>query len=179
MSTLVLVLLPHTVSSEGAPSAASAVWAVGLGRPTPNPASSTRAADAMGAPVRSLANLQSCADALREATEGQYSIGIKAAKKAMGNAKSDFKGTIDRVAEASRWKKGTIEDGLSRGEVVCANLMEEAEEVLKKAEAREEAEAKIRIMEGQCEELAGLAEQAGTKSQPRPRLSSWWIWRRR
>ncbi len=39
--------------------------------------------------------------------------------------------------------------------------MEEAEEVLKKAEAREEAEARIRIMEDQCEELAGLAEQAG------------------
>jgi hypothetical protein len=130
-------------------------------RPTPNPASSTRAVDAMGTPARSLANLQSCADALREAMEGQYFIGIKAAKKAMGNAKSDFKATIDRIAEASRWKKGTIEDWLSKGEVVCANLMEEAEEVLKKAEARVEAEAKIRIMEGQCEELAELAEQAG------------------
>jgi hypothetical protein len=47
--------------------------------------------------------------------------------------------------------------------VVCANLLEEAEEVLKKAEAREEAEAKIRIMEGQCEELASLAEQAGNQ----------------
>jgi hypothetical protein len=67
-------------------------------RPTPNPAASTRAVDSMGAPVRSLAHLQSCADALREATEGQYSKGIKAAKKAMGNAKSDFKATIDRVA---------------------------------------------------------------------------------
>ncbi len=44
-----------------------------------------------------------------------------------------------------------------------ANLMKEAEEVLKKAEAREEAEAKIRIMEGQCEELAELAEQAGNQ----------------
>jgi hypothetical protein len=129
-------------------------------RPTPNPASSTRAVDAMGAPVRSLANLQSCADALKEAMEGQYSIGIKAARKAMGNAKSDFKATIDRIAEASRWKKGTIEDWLSRGEVVCANLMEE---VLKKAEAREEAEAKIQIMESQCEELAELAEQAGNQ----------------
>jgi hypothetical protein len=94
---------------------------------------------------------------------GQYSIGIKAAKKAMGNPKSDFKATIDRIAEASRWKKGTIEDWLSRGEVVCANLMEEAEAVLKKAEAREEAEVKIRIMEGQCEELAELAEQAGNQ----------------
>jgi hypothetical protein len=138
-------------------------------RPTPNPAASTRAVDAIGTPVRSLANLQSCADALREATEGQYSIGIKAAKKAMENAKSDFKATIDRVAEASRWKKGTIEDWLSRGEVVCANLMEEAE---KKAEAREEAEAKIRIMEGQCEELADWPSRGGTKSQPRLRLSS-------
>jgi hypothetical protein len=132
-------------------------------RPTPNPASSTRAVDAMGAPVRSLANLQSCADGLREAMEGGYSIGIKAAKKAMGNAKSDFKATIDRIAEASRWKKGMIEDWLSRGKVVCAGLMEEAEEVLKKAEAREEAEAKIRIMESQCEELAELAEQAGNQ----------------
>jgi hypothetical protein len=28
MSTLVLVLLPHIISSEGAPSAASAVWAL-------------------------------------------------------------------------------------------------------------------------------------------------------
>jgi hypothetical protein len=33
--------------------------------------------------------------------------------------------------------------------------------VLKEAEAREDAEAKIRIMESQCEELAGLAVQAG------------------
>jgi hypothetical protein len=30
-------------------------------RPTPNPAASTRAVDSMGAPVRSLAHLQSCA----------------------------------------------------------------------------------------------------------------------
>jgi hypothetical protein len=132
-------------------------------RPTPNPASNTRAVDAMGAPVRSLANLQTCADRLREAMEGGYSIGIKAAKKATENAKSDFKTTIDRIAEASRWKKGTIEDWLSRGEVVCAGLMEEAEEVLKKAEAREEVEAKIWIMESQCEELAELAEQSGNQ----------------
>ncbi len=54
-----------------------------------------------------------------------------------------------------------IEDWLSRGELVCTGLMEEAEKVLKKAEAREEAEAKIRIMESQCEELAELAKQAG------------------
>jgi hypothetical protein len=53
------------------------------------------------------------------------------------------------------------EDWLSRGEVICAGLMEEAEEVLKKAEVREEAEARLWIMESQCEELAELAEQAG------------------
>jgi hypothetical protein len=80
-------------------------------RPTPNPAASTRAVDAMGAPVRSLAHLQGCADALREATEGQYSKGIKAAKKAMENANSDFKATIDRLAGASRWKKETLRTG--------------------------------------------------------------------
>jgi hypothetical protein len=132
-------------------------------RPTPNPAASTRAVDSMGAPARSLAHLQSCADALREATEGQYSKGIKAAKKAMGNAKSDLKATIDRVAEASRWKKETIDDWLSRGKLACGKLMEKAEEALKEAEARKEAEAKIRIMEGQCEELAVLAKQAGSQ----------------
>jgi hypothetical protein len=41
--------------------------------------------------------------------------------------------------------------------------MEKAEEVLKKAETREEAEARIRIMESHCEELAELAKQAGKK----------------
>ncbi len=130
-------------------------------RPTPTPAFNTRAVDAMGAPARSLAHLQSCVDGLRFAMEGGYSIGIKTAKIATENAKSDFKTTIDRIAEASKWKRGTIEDWLSRGELVCAGLMEEAEEVLKKAETREAAEARIRIMESQCEELAELAEQAG------------------
>jgi hypothetical protein len=42
-------------------------------RPTPNPAASTRAGDVMGAPARSLGNLLGCAEALREATRGQYS----------------------------------------------------------------------------------------------------------
>ncbi len=65
------------------------------------------------------------------------------------------------MAEASKWKKETIEDWVSRGELVCVKLVERAEEVLKEAEVREEAEAKIRIMENQCEELAGLAVQAG------------------
>jgi hypothetical protein len=111
--------------------------------------------------VRSVAHLQSCVDGLRDAMEGGYSMGIKTARIVTENAKSDFKATIDRIAEASRWKRGVIEDWLSRGEVVCAGLMEEAEEVLKKTEAREEAEARLRIMESQCEELAELAEQAG------------------
>jgi hypothetical protein len=115
----------------------------------------------MGAPARSLGNLLGCAEALREATKGQYSKGIKAAIRAMENAKLDFKATIDRVAEASKWKEGTIEDWIGKGELACGNLAEKAEEVLKAAEAREEAEAKIRIMESQCEELADLAAQAG------------------
>jgi vancomycin permeability regulator SanA len=58
-------------------------------RPTPNPAASTRAVDAMGAPARSLGHLLGCADVLREATKGQYSKGIRAAMKAMENAKLD------------------------------------------------------------------------------------------
>jgi hypothetical protein len=130
-------------------------------RPTPNPAVRTRSVDSMGVPARSLGHLQGCADALREAMKGQYSKGIRAAKKAMENTKLEFKATIDRVAEASKWKTETSEDWVSRGEVVCGKLVERAEEVLKEAEAREEAEAKVRIMESQCEELAGLAKQAG------------------
>jgi hypothetical protein len=128
--------------------------------PTPNPAASTRTGDAMGAPARSLGNLLGCAEALKEATRGQYSKGIRAAMKAMENAKLDFKTTIDRVAEASKWKKGTAEGWIAKGEEACADLMEKAGEVLKEAEEREEAEAKVRIMEGQCEELADLAMQA-------------------
>jgi hypothetical protein len=130
-------------------------------RPTPNPAASTRAGDSMGAPARSLGNLLGCAEALKEATKGQYSKGIKAAIKAMENAKLDYKATIDRVGEASKWKEGMTNDWVNKGELACGDLMEKAEEALKEAEKREEAEAKIRIMEGQCEELADLATQAG------------------
>jgi hypothetical protein len=81
--------------------------------------------------------------------------------KAMENAKLDFKATIDRITEENKWKKEMIEDWTSRGELVCDKRVETAEGVLREAEAREEAEAKVRIMEGQCEELAGLAAQAG------------------
>jgi adenylate kinase len=65
------------------------------------------------------------------------------------------------MAEAKKWKTEMIEDWISRGELVCGKLIEKAEGMLEEAEAREEAEAKVRIMEGQCEELADLAAQAG------------------
>jgi hypothetical protein len=126
-------------------------------RPTPAPPFNTRTLDSMGAPARSLAHLQSCVNVLREAMEGGYSMGIKTAMIATENAKADFKTTIDRIAEVSRWKRGVTEDWLSRGEVICAGLMEE----VLKAEAREEAEARLRIMESQFEELVELADQAG------------------
>ncbi len=71
----------------------------------------------MGAPARSLGNLLGCAEALREATKGQYSKGIRAAIKAMENAKLDFKTTIDQVAEASKWKEGTVEDWINKGKL--------------------------------------------------------------
>ncbi len=130
-------------------------------RPTPNPAASTRAANSMGAPARSLGNLVGCAEALKEAIKGQYSKGIRAAIKAMENAKTDDKATIDRMAEACRWKAETTNGWVNKGELACGNLLERAEAALKEAEEKEEAEMKIRIMESQCEELAGLAAQAG------------------
>ncbi len=39
-----------------------------------------------------------------------------------------------------------IKDWVNKGELACGDLMEKAEEALKEAEEREEAEAKIRIM---------------------------------
>jgi hypothetical protein len=69
------------------------------------------------------------------------------------------------VAEASRWKEETTNDWVSKGELACGNLIEKAEEALKEAEEREEAEAKIRIMEGQCEELADLAAQVPAEAE--------------
>jgi hypothetical protein len=79
----------------------------------------------------------------------------------MENAKADYKATIDRVAEACRWKAETTDSWVNKGELACGNLLERAEAALKEAEEKEEAEMKIRIMESQCEELAGLAAQAG------------------
>ncbi len=126
-------------------------------RPTPNPAGCTRTGNPMGASAHSLANLTGCA----EAVAAQYSKGIKAGMKAMENAKLDYKNTIDRLAKACRWKTGTTDDWTRRGEMVCGDLLQKAEVALKEAEEREEAEAKIRIMETQCEELANLTVQTG------------------
>ncbi len=102
-----------------------------------------------------------CTEALKEAIKGQYSKGIRAGIKAVENAKSDYMATIDRVAEACRWKAETTNSWIDKGELACGNLLERAEAALKEAEEKEEAEAKIRIMETQCEELVGLAVQAG------------------
>jgi hypothetical protein len=130
-------------------------------RPTPNPAGSTRMTNSMGASVRSLANLVGCVEALKEAVGEQYSKGIKAAMKAMENAKVDYKNTIDRLAVANRWRPETTDDWIRRGEAACGDLLERAGAALKEAEEREEAEAKIRLMETHCEELTSHTAQAG------------------
>jgi hypothetical protein len=130
-------------------------------RPTPTPALATQMYDSMGAPVLSLAHLQRCAKGLREAVDGEYSKGIKMARIATENAIVDFKATIARIEEASKWKWGVANNWYAKAEEICGNLIEEAAEALKRAEAREEAEAKIQIMEDQCDELAGLTEHAG------------------
>jgi hypothetical protein len=98
---------------------------------------------------------------LKEAMTAQYSKGIKAGVKVMENAKLDFKNTIDRLAEANKWSTEVREDWVRRGELASGDLLEKAEAALKEAEEREEAEAKIRIMETQCEELVNLTMQAG------------------
>ncbi len=88
---------------------------------------------------------------------GGYSRGIKVAKIAMENAIGDFKATVARTKEACKWKHGMAEEWYAKGEEVCVDLLEEVAEALKEAEAREAAEAKVRIMEDQCEELVNLA----------------------
>jgi F0F1-type ATP synthase membrane subunit b/b' len=93
--------------------------------------------------------------------EERYSKGIRAGMKAMENAKLDYKATIERLAEACKWKAETTSGWVEKGEVACGNLLERAEAALKEADEKEEAEAKIRIMETQCEELVNLAVQAG------------------
>jgi hypothetical protein len=130
-------------------------------RPTPTPALATRTNDDMDAPARSLAHLQLCVKGLRDATVRGYSRGIKVARIATENAIVDFKATTARIQEANRLKCGVAENWYAKGEEVCGNLVEEVAEALKAAEAREEAEAKVRNMEDQCDKLANLTEQAG------------------
>ncbi len=130
-------------------------------RPTLTLALTTRMYESMGAPARSLAHLQQCAKGLREAMDGEYSKGIKMARIATENAMADFKTTIARVEEASKWKRGVADSWYAKAEEICGDMIEELAEALKRAEAREAAEAKIRIMEDQCDELVGLTEQAG------------------
>ncbi len=83
------------------------------------------------------------------------------------------------MAEASRWKEETINGWINKGEQARGNLMERAEGALKEAEEKEEAEAKIRIMESQCEELAGLAAQAGKQIPAEAEVGCSKNWRRK
>jgi hypothetical protein len=106
-------------------------------RPTPTPALATRTYDSIDAPARSLAHLQLCAKGLRSAIDGEYSRGIKMARMPMENAMADFKATIARVQEASKWKRGVADSWYDKGEEVCGDLVEEAAEALKTSEARE------------------------------------------
>jgi hypothetical protein len=127
---------------------------------TPTPAFAMRTYDDMDAPGRSLAHLQTCARGLRNATVGGFFKGIKVAKIVVENAIEDFKVTIARTAEACKWRHGVAEKWYAKGEEVCRNLLEEADQALKEAEGREAAEAKVQLMESECEELASLADQA-------------------
>ncbi len=105
-------------------------------RPTPTRALATRTYDDMDAPARSLAHLQGCVRGLRDATVGGYSKGIKVAKIAVENAIGDFKATVARTKEACRRKHGVAKEWYAKGEEVCGDLLKEAVEALKEAEAR-------------------------------------------
>jgi hypothetical protein len=135
-------------------------------RATPTLALATRTSDDMDAPGHSLAYLQTCAKGLRDATVGGFSKGIKVAKIAVENAMADFKVTVARTAEACKWRHGVAEEWYVKEEEVCGNLLEDAEEALRKAEA------KVRIMESECEELVSLADQAekqaASEAEPEP-----------
>jgi hypothetical protein len=128
--------------------------------------------DDMDAPGRSLAYLQTCVRGLRDATIGGFSKGIKVAKIAVENAIEDFKFTVTRTADACKWRHGVAEEWYAKGEEVCRNLLEEAEQALKEAKAREAAEAKVQLMESECEEFVSLAEQvekqAASETEPEP-----------
>ncbi len=78
----------------------------------------------------------------------------------MGTSKPPSRGPKKRADG----KHGVAEEWQAKGEDVCGNIMEEAAKALKEAEAREAAEAKVWIMEDQCEELANLTKQAGKQT---------------
>jgi hypothetical protein len=139
-------------------------------RPTPTPALAPRMYDSMGAPARSLAHLQRCANGLREAMEGEYSRGIKTTRIATENAIADFKATIARVEEASKWKRGVADNWYSKGEEICGGLMEEAADVLKRAEAKEEAEARIWIWRTSVMNWQSWPSRRESRSLPKRRL---------
>ncbi len=128
-------------------------------RATPTPALATRTYDDMDALGRSLAYLQTCAKGLRDAIVGGFSKGIKVARIVLENAIGDFKVTVARTGEAFKWRPGVADEWYIKGEEVCGNLLEEATAALREAKEREGAEAKVRLMESHCEELASLANQ--------------------
>jgi hypothetical protein len=82
----------------------------------------------------------------------------------------DFKVTVARTAEACKWRHGVADEWHAKGEEVCGHLFEEAGKALEEAEEREAAEAKVWLMESECEELEGLADQvkkqAVTETEP-------------
>jgi hypothetical protein len=93
---------------------------------------------------------------------GGYSKGIKVAKIAVEVRLGTSRPPLQ---EPKRRADGSMaEEWHAKKEEVCKNLLEEAAEALKEAEAREAAKAKVRIMEDQCEELVNLAKQAGKQT---------------
>jgi MoaA/NifB/PqqE/SkfB family radical SAM enzyme len=61
---------------------------------------------------------------------------------------------------------------LEKGNEFCGNLLEEAVEAIREAEARQGAEMKVRLMEIHCKELEGLADQVEKQAvsdvEPKP-----------
>ncbi len=90
----------------------------------------------------------------------------------MENAMGGIKVTIARTGEACKWRHSVADEWHAKGEEVCGNLLEEAGKALEEAEEREAAEAKVRLMESQCEELESLADQVEkqtvTETEPEP-----------
>jgi hypothetical protein len=141
-------------------------------RATPTPALSMRTYDDMNVLGCSLAHLQVCAKSLRDAMMVGFSKGIKVAKIALENALEDYKVTMARTGEAARWKHGVVDEWYEKGKEICGSLLEESVSAICKAEEREGAETRIRLMESHCEELESLADQvekqAGSERELEP-----------